>query len=470
MAIKLFNTLTRKFEKFVPLVSGHIGFYSCGPTVYSFSHIGNMRAYIHADLMKRMFLSNGYEVRHVMNLTDVGHLTSDSDTGEDKMEKGAKRENKSVWEISKMYADAFFADTDDLNIIRPTVVTKATDYIREQIDMIKKLEDLGYTYKIDGDGIYYDTSKFSSYESLAGGNIKGNKAGARVEFNEAKRNPTDFALWKFSPTDTKRQMEWDSPWGIGFPGWHIECSAMSMAELGPHFDIHTGGTDHIPIHHTNEIAQAEPIVGSPWVNYWVHFEFLLDHTGKMSKSNGEFLTLSSVKSREYDPMHYRYLITLGHYQSQIAFSWEAMDAARNGYERIVRKIAGLIDDKERTADKEKSDFWKNRMLMTMNDNMKTAETLVIFQEMLRDLETDDTTKLAVADFIDNLLGLRFLENAKKLGVSEEIPSEIMELARQRASAKVVKNFISADKFRAEIDAAGWTVIDSKDGYEIVRKR
>jgi cysteinyl-tRNA synthetase len=427
-----------------------------------------MRAYIHADFLKRMFLANGYDVRHVMNLTDVGHLTSDADDGDDKMEKGAARENKSVWEISKMYADAFFADADDLNIIRPTVVTKATDYIAEQIGLVKKLEALGYTYKIDGDGIYYDTSRFAAYGRLAGGNLSGNKAGARVEFNQAKRNPSDFALWKFSPKNEKRQMEWDSPWGVGFPGWHIECSAMAMAELGPRFDIHTGGTDHIPIHHTNEIAQAEPIVGSPWVNYWVHFAFILDHTGKMSKSSGEFLRLSVVKDRGYDPMHYRYLVALGHFQSQIVFSWDAMDAARNGYERIARKIADLLaaGAPRRT---EKSDFWKTKMLAAASDNMKTAEALVTFQEMLRAADTDDAAKLDVAAFADDLLGLGFLENARKLSGADDAPDGVRGLAERRGAAKKAKDFSSADKLRAEIESLGWTIVDGKDGYSIVRK-
>jgi cysteinyl-tRNA synthetase len=372
-----------------------------------------------------------------------------------------------------MYAESFFRDTDALNIMRPTVVTKATDYIREQIDLVKKLEDLGYTYKIDGDGIYYDTSRFAAYGRLAGGTVKGNRAGARVEFNPEKRNPTDFALWKFSPKNEKRQMEWDSPWGVGFPGWHIECSAMSMAELGPHFDLHSGGVDHIPIHHTNEIAQAEPIVGAPWVNYWVHFEFLLDHTGKMSKSGGEFLTLSVLTGRGYDPMHYRYLIMLGHYKSQITLSWDAMDAARNGYERIVRKIADIKG--EGGANREKVAEWREKLLAPVSDNMKTAAALAAFQEMLRDGGTDDATKLAVVEFADDLLGLRFLDNAKKLSAaSRDVPDEVRSLADRRASAKAGKDFAAADKLRAEIESLGWTITDgvSSEGrgeYSISKK-
>jgi len=468
MPIRIYNTLTRKIEDFVPLVPNHVGFYSCGPTVYFDPHIGNMFAYIHADELKRMFLASGYEVRHVMNITDVGHLTSDADDGEDKMEKGAKREGKSAWDIAKMYTDIFFADSKDLNIMRPTVVTKATDYIPEQIELVKKLEALGYTYEIEDDGIYYDTSKFASYGDLAGGTRAGNKAGARVEFNEKKRNPTDFALWKFSPKDQKRQMEWDSPWGVGFPGWHIECSAMSMAELGPHFDIHSGGIDHIPIHHTNEIAQAEPIVGRPWVKYWFHSGWLLDHTGKMSKSGGEFLKLALLKDKGYDPMHYRYLVLLGHYQSQIVFSWEALDAAKNGYERIVRRVSELKSEGQ--ANQEKQKMWREKLLAPMNDNLKTAEALVVFQEMLKDKDTDDATKLAVVGFADDLFGLRLAENAAKIGASgDAVPNEIKALAELRVSAKAAKDFAEADKIRAEIDAAGWTLTDAKDGYTITKK-
>ncbi|MDE5615209.1 MAG: cysteine--tRNA ligase, partial [Alphaproteobacteria bacterium] len=317
MNIRLFNTMSRKIEDFQPLVPGHVGFYSCGPTVYHYTHIGNLRSFVLADLLKRMFIENGYDVFNVMNITDVGHLTSDDDdSGEDKMEKGAARENKSVWDVAKFYTDEFLRDSADLNLLEPSARPRATDYIPQQIALVQQLVDLGYTYKIPGDGIYYDTSKFAAYGALTGGALSGNRAGARVEFNDAKRNPTDFALWKFSPTDKKRQMEWDSPWGVGFPGWHIECSAMSMELLGQHFDIHTGGVDLSRVHHANEIAQSEPITGAPWVKYWVHSEFLVDKSGeKMSKSSGEFLTLSVLKNRGYDPMAYRYMLLMGHYQS-----------------------------------------------------------------------------------------------------------------------------------------------------------
>lgn len=474
MTIKLFNTMTRKTEEFKPLVPGKMGFYSCGPTVYHYAHIGNMRSMIHNDILKRMFIENGYTVHHVMNITDVGHLTGDdSDSGDDKMERGAARDHKSVWDIAQFYTDEFLRDFDDLNNIRPTDMPRATDYIAEQIDLVKKLQDLGYTYEIPGDGIYYDTSKFPAYGALTGGSVAGNRAGARVEYNDAKRNPTDFALWKFSPKEKKRQMEWDSPWGIGFPGWHAECSAMSMKLLGNHFDIHTGGEDLSRIHHTNEIAQSEPITGAPWVNYWVHFSFLVNKSGdKMSKSGGEFLGLDAVRKRGYDPLVYRYLILLGHYQTQLAFSWDAMDAAANGYKNLVRRVAELLLDTEPGAlDNAKFDEWHNRILSPVSDNMKTAEALVQIQELLRTNDVNASTKIALFEFVDRLLGLDFIGRAKRMNdtESETAPAEIMALADARAAAKSAKDWARADELRAQIDAAGWTVVDTRDGTKITKK-
>ena len=474
MTIRLFNTMTRKIEEFKPLTPGKMGFYSCGPTVYHYAHIGNLRTMIHNDILKRMFIENGYAVHHVMNITDVGHLTSDdADSGDDKMERGAARDHKSVWEIAKFYTDEFLRDFDDLNNIRPTDMPRATDYIAEQIDLVKKLQDLGYTYEIPGDGIYYDTSKFAAYGALTGGSVAGNRAGARVEYNNEKHNPTDFALWKFSPTDQKRQMEWDSPWGIGFPGWHAECSAMSMKLLGNHFDIHTGGEDLSRIHHTNEIAQSEPITGAPWVSYWVHFSFLVDKSGeKMSKSNGEFLGLDVIRKRGYDTMVYRYLILLGHYQTQLAFSWDAMDAAANGYKNIVRRVAEILADTDPGALVESTfNEWHGRILNPVSDNMKTAESLVQVQELLRDKSINASTKIALFEFIDRLLGLQFIDRAKKLNdtESETAPAEIIAMADARAAAKSARDWARADELRAQIDAAGWTVIDTRDGTKIVKK-
>lgn len=474
MTIRLYNTMTRKIEEFKPLVPGQVGFYSCGPTVYHYAHIGNLRTMIHNDIMKRMFTENGYNVHHVMNITDVGHLTNDEDdSGEDKMEKGAARENKTVWDIAKFYLDEFLHDFNDLNLLPPTDMPRATDYIPEQIELVKKLEDLGYTYEIPGDGIYYDTSKFANYGALTGGSLSGNRAGARVSFNDEKRNATDFALWKYSPKDTKRAMEWDSPWGIGFPGWHAECSAMSMKLLGNHFDIHTGGEDLSRVHHANEIAQSEPITGAPWVSYWVHFSFLIDKSGeKMSKSAGEFLGLEAIRKRGFDPMAYRYLITLGHYQTQLAFSFESLDAAATGYKNIVRKIADLINsDNMGDLDSTQYNLWHDKILAPVSDNMKTSESLVVVQELLKDTTVNPATKLALFEFVDRLLGLQFIDRAKKTIELEQqsAPAEIIALAQQRAIAKANKDWGTADALRQQIDTSGWTVLDSKDGYKLVRK-
>ena len=473
MTIRLYNTMSRKLEEFKPLQPGKVGFYSCGPTVYHYTHLGNLRTFLHNDFLKRMFLENGYDVRHIMNITDVGHLTNDEDdSGEDKMEKGAARDNKSVWDIAKFYKDEFLRDFNDLNMIAPTVMPHATDYIAEQIELVKKLEDLGYTYEIPGDGIYYDTLKFAAYGALTGGSLSGNRAGARVDFNTAKKNPYDFALWKFSPTDAKRQMEWDSPWGVGFPGWHAECSAMSMKLLGNHFDIHTGGEDLSRVHHANEIAQSEPITGAPWVNLWLHYSFLLDKSGeKMAKSKGEFLGMDAVRKRGYDPMVYRYFVAMGHYQSQLAFSWETMDATAKSYANIVRRVADLLGVQSGPVDTAIYDKWHNDILNAVSDNLKTASALVQMQEFLKSGDINPATKLALFEFIDRLLGLQFIDRAKKLVAleSETAPDDIVALAAARADAKANKDWATADALRAQIDAAGWTILDSKDGYKIVKK-
>jgi cysteinyl-tRNA synthetase len=463
--------MSRKLEEFRPLIPGQVGFYSCGPTVYHLAHIGNLRTIIMNDLLKRMFLANGYDVRHIMNITDVGHMTNDEEgTGEDKMEKGAAREGKSVWDIAKYYTDEFLRDCADLNILPPTEMPRATDYIAEQIALVEKLQELGYTYEIPGDGIYYDTSKFAAYGALTGGTMSGNRAGARVEFNDAKRNPADFALWKFSPADKKRAMEWASPWGIGFPGWHAECSAMSMKLLGNHFDIHTGAEDLSRVHHTNEIAQSEPITGKPWVNYWIHGGMLVDKTGaKMAKSAGEFVSLELLRSRGYDPMEYRYMLALSNYRQPLEFSWETLDAAGAGYKNIVKKVAGLLESAP--AHGPKYDEWHDRILGAVNDNLKTATALVYVQELLADDTVDAETKIALFEFIDRLLGLQFIDHAQKLLDSENVsvPAEIQKLADERVAAKTAKDWARADEIRNQIDDAGWTIMDGKDGMKIIRK-
>ena len=471
MQIRLYNTMSRKLEEFKPITPNHVGFYNCGPTVYWDPHIGNMRALFNADILKRMFLANGYSVNHVMNFTDVGHLTSDGDTGEDKMEKGAARENITAWEVAEKYIKICLDDMDSLNLIRPTHTPRATDHIKEQIELIKKLEEKGFTYEIPDDGIYYDTSKFPDYGALGGQNLSELKAGARIE-NNNKRNITDFALWKFSPKDTRRQMEWDSPWGVGFPGWHLECSAMSMKYLGDHFDIHTAGQEHIKVHHTNEIAQSEPIVGKPWVHYWVHWAWLILKEGKMSKSSGTSYSVRDLMARGYDPMALRYLMTLSHYRQPLEFSIESLDAAATGYKNLVRKIADLMNDKSCDKDQVVYQQWHDKILAPVSDNLKTAEALVVVQDLLKDKTVNNATKLALIEFVDELLGLQFIDRAVKLHKleSETAPENIQDLAKQRLEAKKSRDFAKADELRSEIDSLGWTVMDTPDGFKLVKKQ
>jgi cysteinyl-tRNA synthetase len=335
----LYDNYTRSLRSFEPLKAGDVGLYTCGPTVYDYQHIGNCRTYLFEDLLRRVLEWNQYTVRHVMNITDVGHLTSDADTGEDKMEKGARRTGKTAWQIAELYTESFLTDIKALNIELPAILCRATDHIREQIEFIADIEKNGYTYRTS-DGIYFDTSKQPDYGYLARLDKAGLEVGKRVDPGE-KRSATDFALWKFSPPGEKRQMEWDSPWGTGFPGWHIECSAMAEKYLGDYFDIHCGGEDHIPVHHTNEIAQTEARVGTRLANFWMHGYFLLSNDAKMAKSAGEFLRLQTLIDRGYDPLAYRYLCLTAHYRSQLNFTWDALDAAATGLDRMRNGVFAL---------------------------------------------------------------------------------------------------------------------------------
>lgn len=476
MTIKLHNTLSRQVEEFKPLIPNRVTFYSCGPTVYWNQHLGNMRTFISNDIIKRMFIENGYDVKHVMNYTDVGHLTSDEDTGEDKMEKGARRENKTVWEIAQQYIDSVESDFEDLNIIKP-ITPRATDYINEQIELVQKLEELGYTYIIPGKGVYYDTSKFADYGKLGGQDLSELRSGVRIN-DDGKRNPTDFMLWAFSTPDMKREMEWDSPWGRGWPGWHIECSAMSMKLLGNHFDIHTGGQEHIKVHHSDEIAQSEPITGKPWVNYWVHFAWLMAKDGKMSKSAGDSLTVPYIKSHGYDPMEFRYMMLMGNYRQPMDFSWKSMNSAALGYRNIVKRVAQFATDQN--VDKsalvgdafknDKYDAWHKKILDAVSDNLKTSVALALIQELLSDLRTDGFTKFKLFEFIDRLLGLQFIDRAQKyrkaerpIKITEKLPADIKDLFEKRNVAKADKNWADADRYRAELMNKGFNILDTKEG-------
>lgn len=465
--LKLFNTLSRTKEEFIPIEPGKVRMYSCGPTVYNFMHIGNLRTFLFEDILLRVLKYNNYDVKYIMNITDVGHLVSDSDEGDDKMEKSAKQSGKSVWDIAEFYTDAFLNDIKRMNIIPPDKYTKASDYISQQIDMVKCLEEKGYTY-ITEDGVYYDTSKFSDYGKLARLDIKGLQKGARVEFSDEKKNITDFALWKFSPKDKNREMEWESPWGRGFPGWHIECSAMSKAELGVHFDIHASAIDHIPIHHTNEIAQSEACNGVKYVNYWIHGDFLDMGSEKMSKSLGNFVTLQSLIGNGYDPLVYRYFLLMAHYRKKLKFSNEAMEAAKSGYKNLKNKINNLrlnATGKEAPESNESANAWKNKFLNVINDDLNMPEAMAVLWDMLKAEDLDSGEKLYLAYDFDRIFGLD-LDKIKDDSNISDIPDEILQLADQRTRAKKNKDFRLSDEIRDMIKEKGYEILDKKDGVVI----
>ncbi len=461
--MKLYNTLTRRKEDFAPLGS-EVTLYACGPTVYNYAHIGNLRTYIFEDLLVRT-LRLKYKVKHVMNITDVGHLTSDADAGEDKMELGAAREGKSAWDIAKFYETAFFKDFDSLNCTRPTVISRATEHIKEMIALVKTLEEKGYTYKTS-DGIYYDTSKFPAYHTLVGkSHIEGLKSGARVEFNDEKKNPSDFALWKFSPADHKRQMEWDSPWGVGFPGWHIECSAMAMKYLGPTVDIHCGGVDHVAVHHTNEIAQSEAATGKPYVRYWVHGEFLVLHSGKMSKSAGTFLTVGELVKQGYSPLDYRYLCLGAHYRTQLEFTFESLDFARASLKNLKEKVAVLKKDVGNLPLGACPEC-KEKFFDAVEDDLNISKALALVWEVFK-TPFSAGSKLAFIQFADSVLGLDLLkEDIKEEAV---LPVEVTLLLKHREIARRNKDFKLSDEYRDKIAALGYTVKDTPDGQKAAKK-
>ena len=451
--LKLYNTLTRKKEIFIPIKGNSVGMYSCGPTVYWYQHIGNLRTYIFSDILKRTLEYNGYKVKHVMNITDVGHLTSDSDEGEDKMEKAAKKEGKTAAEISSHYFSVFAEDFRKLNIKDPNVWTKATDNIKEQISLIKKLEEKGYTYRTK-DGVYFDTSKFRGYGKLGRLNIKELQGGKRIALGE-KKNKTDFALWKFSENPGVRQQEWNSPWGLGFPGWHIECSAMSMKYLGEHFDIHTGGEDHIQVHHTNEIAQSECATGKKFVNYWMHGAFLTFQGEKVSKSKGGLYTISELEKKGFEPLAYRYLVLTAHYRNPLEFSLENLKNAQNSYRRMKNIISELEDDKELNKSylKEFEKF--------INDDLDTPKALQVLWKMLRDSKAGGKTE-AIRK-MDSVFGLGLLEKDDEI-----IPEKIKELVRERERSREEKNWKKSDELREKIKSLGFSVEDTGKG-SIVKK-
>ncbi|MGM0422468.1 MAG: cysteine--tRNA ligase [Pseudomonadota bacterium] len=468
MSVTFYNTRTRQKEDFIPLQDGKAGIYSCGPTVYHHAHLGNMRANIFADLLRRVMEHAGYDVTHVMNITDVGHLVSDDDEGEDKMEVGKKREGLDAWGIAEKYTESFFDHCHKLNILTPHIVCKATEHIEQQIALIQKLEDRGLAYVID-DGVYFDTSKFEAYGAMAKLDIEGLEGGKRIS-DIGKKHKTDFALWKFSPKDSQRDMEWDSPWGKGFPGWHVECSAMSMHYLGEQFDIHSGGIDHIPIHHTNEIAQSEAATGKkPFVNVWLHNEFLqFGDDVKMSKSKGDTLTVDSLEDRGYDPLAFRYLMLTAHYRNPVKFTWEALDGAASTLKRLRKQALDIKHNTESSPAEDISEtaaLYITKFDTALFDDLNSAVALAELHSMLGDARLDDFEKMALLMYFEPVLHLGLFEEQE----AAAIPAEIIEMASQRKAAREDRNWAEADRLRAEIAKQGFDVMDSDDGFEVFKK-
>lgn len=454
--IRLYNTLSRRIEDLKP-IKDVVSLYACGPTVYAYAHIGNLRTFIFEDILKRVLLYNNYKINHIMNITDVGHLTSDADTGEDKMEKGSAREGKSAWEIAEFYTKAFLADSKLLNIIPATKYPRATEHINEQIDLIKNLEQKGFTYQTN-DGVYFDTSKLSDYGKLANLKNQSLRAGARVEIGD-KKNPTDFALWKFSPSDKKRQMEWPSPWGVGFPGWHVECSAMSVKYLGQPFDIHCGGIDHISVHHTNEIAQSEAAFDKPLANIWMHGEFLLIGSDKMAKSGENFLTLQSLIEKGISPLAYRYFLLQTHYRKQLTFSSEALQAAQTGLNHLYK----LARELSISPNNEDNAALSQSFTELINNDLDTPAALALVWDALNKKNISLKTLLK----FDDVLGLAIKKNLKVK--VEKIPVEINKLVTERNTARRNKNWTESDRLRAELEEQGYAVEDNKGETKVTKK-
>ena len=468
--VQLFNTLTRKIEQFVPNTDGKVSMYTCGPTVYHFAHIGNLRSYIMEDVLEKTLRYEGYDVKRVMNITDVGHLTSDADTGEDKMLKGAKREHKTVMEIAKYYTDAFFSDCAKLNIKTPDVVEPATNCIPEFIHMIEVLLEKGYAY-IAGGNVYFDTSKLDDYYVFSSQSEKELMVGVRDDVSEDtnKRNKADFVLWFTKSKFDNQELKWDSPWGVGYPGWHIECSCISMKHLGEYMDIHCGGVDNIFPHHTNEIAQSESYLGHKWCNYWFHVHHLNDRNGKMSKSNGEFLTVSVLEEKGYDPLVYRLFCLQSHYRKPLEFTYEIMDNTKAAYNKLVKRIGEFKEDGE--VDKAGFDKYKTDFKAALENDINTASAITVVYDVLRS-DLNDATKLALVKDFDYVLSLNLTrmqgENAAPKA-DDELTAFVEAKIEERKAAKKEKDFAKADAIRDELLAKGVRIKDTREGvvWELV---
>ena len=458
MGIQLYNTLTREKEAFKPIKKNHVGIYTCGPTVYWYQHIGNLRSYIFADILKRVLIYNKYKVKHVINVTDVGHLTSDADFGEDKIEKAAKKEGKTAEEVSNYYLKIFRQDFKKLNILEPDFWPKATEHIKEQIKIIEILEKKGFAYQT-ADGIYFNTSKFRNYGELAQLKKQKLRAGKRVELRD-KKNITDFALWKFSPDDEKRQQEWKFKGRMGFPGWHIECSAMSMKYLGESFDIHTGGEDHVNVHHTNEIAQSEAATGKKFVNYWLHGAFLTFKGEKVSKSKGGLYTISELEEKSFNPLAYRYLCLTSHYRKPLEFSLESLQAAQRAHDHLKEKILELKDKKDKTKNKKLINDYKNDFISAIDNDLDTAVALALLWKTLRDINLGGRDKYLLALELDKVLGLGIKNfKSEKFNIDERIKKLIYE----REKARKKRDFRKADEIRERLRKEGILLEDTEKG-------
>lgn len=471
--MNIYNTLTHKIEKFVPNEPGKVSMYTCGPTVYHYAHIGNLRSYIMEDVLEKYLRYDGYDVKRVMNITDVGHLTSDGDTGDDKMLKGAKREHKTVMEIAKFYTDAFFEDCKKLNIKRPDVVEPATGCIGDFIKVISALMDKGYAYEAGGN-IYFDTSKLKEYYVFHNFNEEDLEVGVRegVEEDTNKRNKADFVLWFTKSKFDDQELKWDSPWGVGYPGWHIECSCISMKHLGERLDIHCGGIDNAFPHHTNEIAQSEAYLGHKWCNYWFHILHLNTNSGKMSKSKGEFLTVLLLESKGYDPLVYRFFCLQSHYRKSLVFTYENLDNAKTAYNKLTARIAQLMADKKPDEVVELFAFekLKGNFKSALDDDLNTSNAITALYDVLK-ADTNNETKLALIEDFDKVLSLGLIEAAKKLSADgeEDIPEEVKVLVEERKAARKAKDFAKADELRDKIGELGYIVEETRQGTKIKKK-
>ena len=469
--MQLYNTLTKTIDEFVPVDGNIIRMYTCGPTVYHYAHIGNLRSYIEEDVLEKFLRYSGYDVRRVMNITDVGHLTSDADTGDDKMVRSAEREHKTVMQVAKFYTDAFFEDCRKLNIRKPDTVVPATSMIGDLIKIISVLMDKGYAYKA-GPNVYFDTSKVQNYYCLTGHDESKLQVGVRddVEEDTNKRNKADFVLWFTKSKFDDQELKWNSPWGVGYPGWHIECSCISMKHLGEKLDIHCGGIDNQFPHHTNEIAQSEAYLGHKWCNYWFHVHHLNTANGKMSKSKGEFLTVSLLEEKGYDPLVYRFFCLQSHYRKSLVFSWENLDNAKQAYDKLVSRAAALLKEADGNVDAAAFDSLKAGFTAAMDDDINTSNAVTALYDVLK-ADTNAATKLALIEDFDKVLSLGIAANARKLTAQQQaadIPAEVMELVEQRKQARAAKDFALADKLRDEIAALGYAIRETRQGTEITR--